>query len=237
MNKTRRESSDNEMITTGTSPVKDKGKGMSNKAILPVLILLEILAVVYDALANQSRIIRPMDFSTYSFRLSDLPLMAMTAIFVAYVFYTVIRTIIYQIRNGGRNDARMTRKLNPHFGWFGFAGLLGFMGIPAYMLQQQVWPFFFFVFFGFFGFFYEGKLSSTLMDERFKEEQSRASLKAYKTGFGLLWLVTWLTGIAGSHLSAESVAVIFSVASSLIIALVLFLSNYLLYKYDTEEPD
>lgn len=237
MNKTRRESSDNEMITNGTSPVRDKGKRMSNKVILPVLILLEILAVVYDALANQSRIIRPMDFSTYSFRLSDLPLMAMTAIFVVYVFYTVIRIVIYQIRNGGRNNAGMTRKLNPHFGWFGFAGLFGFIGIPAYMLQQQVWPFFFFVFFGFFGFFYEGKLSSTLMDERFKEEQSRASLKAYKTGFGLLWLVTWLTGITGSHLSAGSVAVIFSVASSLIIALVLFLSNYLLYKYDTEEPD
>ena len=54
MNKTRRESSDNEMITNRTSPVRDKGKRMSNKVILPVLILLEILAVVYDALANQT---------------------------------------------------------------------------------------------------------------------------------------------------------------------------------------
>ena len=197
------------------------------------LIFLEVAAIVYDAVFNESRIIKPIDTAVYSFRMTDLPLMAATAALVIFVIYLVIAALRYQWRHKDAGG-NVTRRLNPRFGWFGFFGFFGFMGIPAFVMQGQVWPFFFFIFFGIFGFFYEGKLSSTLMDERFKEEQSRAQLNAYKTGFGLLWVVTWFTGITGSHLTTGTVAVIFSVASSLIIALVLFMSNYLLYKYDTE---
>lgn len=73
------------------------------------------------------------------------------------------------------------------------------------------------------------------MDERFQEEQTKAQLTAYKTGFGLFWLVAWFVGFMGSRLNTDAIAIIFTIASSLIIALTMFLSNYLLYKYDTEE--
>ena len=157
MSKAKQEWPANEITKTEADKKRntDRGFWLNRRGVLPCLIILEILAIVYDAFVNDSRIIRPVDFSTYSFRLSDLPLIVMTAVFVVYVFYMVIRMLVYQWKNRGSNDTGMTRKLNPRFGWFGFAGFFGFMGIPAYMLQQQVWPFFFFVFFGFFGFFYE----------------------------------------------------------------------------------
>ena len=199
------------------------------------LVALEGAALAYDALANESRIIRPIDAATYQFRPTDLPLILATVLLAVGVTVFFIRFLLRARKaNAAQRTAPVTRRLDPRFGWFGLAGFCGFLGIPAFLLQHQVWPFFFFVFFGFFGFFYEGKLSGTLMDERFHEEQSRAQLTAYKTGFGLLWAVAWLMGMVGSHLSAALVAVVFTVASSLIIALVLFLNSYLLYKYDTE---
>lgn len=197
------------------------------------LLALEGGALAYDALANDARIIRPID-AAYRFRPTDLPLMLATGLLVAGVLFLCVRFLLRLRRQNGTAAAGVTRRLDPRCGWFGLAGLCGFLGVPAYLLQHQVWPFFFFVFFGFFGFFYEGKLSGTLMDERFREEQTRAQLKAYKTGFGLLWLVTWAACLAGTHLNTDLVALVFTVASSLIIALVLFLNSYLLYKYDTE---
>lgn len=179
--------------------------------ILLCVIILEFAAVAYDALFNDFRVIKPIDFSSYTFQAADLPLMAATLVLVSYIVYLVLSSVIKGFRNQKKGQIQVTRELNPRFGYFGF--------------------------FGFFGFFYEAKLSSTLMDERFKEEQLKAQLISYKTGFGLLWLVTWFTAIVGSHLNTDSVAVIFTVSSSLIIALVLFLSNYLLYKYDTEEVE
>lgn len=201
------------------------------------IIVLELLAVAYDAVLNQSRIIKPIDLHSYKFVVSDLPLLIMTVVLVLYVLFFVISMLLTGVRKCQGKGADRTRRLNPRFGWLGFLGLLGFSGIPFYMTQQQVWPFFFFAFFGFFGFFYEGKLSGTLIDERFQEEATRAQLVSYKTGFLLLCIVTWFSGYAGSHLNTDSVAIIYTVASSLIIALVVFLSNYLLYKYDSEEME
>lgn len=80
-------------------------------------------------------------------------------------------------------------------------------------------------------------MSCTLMDERFKEEQGKGTA-------GLLQNRLWASvggglvmGITGGHIDIRYVALIFTVASSLIIALVLFLNSYLLYKYDTEEAE
>ena len=200
-------------------------------------ILAEFLAAGFDVVFNESRIVKPIDLGSYVFRWTDLPLIAVTVGFVCYVVYLVIHMVAANFRKGGTSVKGVTRKLNPKYGWFGFFGVIGFAGIPAYMTQGQVWPFFFFVFFGFFGFFYEAKMSCTLMDERFREEQTRAQLVSYKTGFGLLWVVAWFVGMAGSRIGIAYVALIFTVASSLIIALVLFLNSYLLYKYDMEEAE
>lgn len=205
--------------------------------LLLLFIILEFAAVAYDGFFNRSRIIHPIDAS-YQFRPSDLPLILTTIALAAYVIFLVFHMVFSFVgknKDIQKSSAHITRKVSAKFGWFGFFGFTGFLGIPAFILQNQVWPFFFFVFFGFFGFFYEAKLSNTLMDERFIEEKKRAQLVSYKIGFSLLWLVSWVLGFMGSHLNTDFVAVAFSVSSSFIIALVLFLNNYLLYKYDTEE--
>lgn len=204
---------------------------------LIAVIAAEFVAIVYDAVFNESRIIKPIEAAIYRFRITDLPLLAATALLVISVMYWIICFILQTWKKMGEKDKRITRRVDCRFGWFGFLGFLGFMGIPVYIMQGQIWPFFFFTFFGFFGFFYEAKLNATLMDERFKEEQRRAQLTAYKIGFVLLWIVTWFTSLAGGRLSTDTVAIIFTVSSSLIIALVLFLCNYLLYRYDTEEEE
>ena len=182
------------------------------KGILLIgVVLAEVLAVGFDMVFNEGRIVQPVDLDTYVFRGTDLPLIAATAALVCCVLFLMIRSLVINFRNGGTAEKGVTRKLSPKFGWLGF--------------------------FGFFGFFYEAKMSCTLMDERFKEEQSRAQLVSYKTGFGLLWAVAWFVGLTGGRIGIDHVALIFSVASSLIIGLVLFLNSYLLYKYDTEEAE
>ena len=206
---------------------------------LLLFIILEFASVAYDGFFNHSRIIHPIDAS-YQFQVSDLPLILTTIILAAYVVFLVFNMVFAFMdkeKRRGKTSTFITRKINAKLGWLGFFGFTGFLGIPVFILQNQVWPFFFFVFFGFFGLFYEAKLSNTLMDERFLEERKRAQLTSYKTGFGLLWLIAWFMALAGGHFNTDLVAIIFSASSSLIIALVMFLKHYLLYKYDTEEEE
>ena len=206
-------------------------------SVLILLMLLQFAAVFYASVYNEGRLVKPMDFSTYQFHTNDLPMIIATACFVIYMFYFIFSMIIssFKVNKVNKEEKNKTRSLNPKFGWFGFFGFFGFFGIMTYMEQRTVWPFMFFVFFGFFGFFYEAKLSNTLIDERFKEEKTRADLSALKTGFFILFLVTWFMGFVGDKLSTDVVAIAYIVSSSLIIALVIFLSSYLLYKYDTED--
>ena len=93
----------------------------------------------------------------------------------------------------------------------------------------------FFMFFGFFGFFFEGKLSNTLMDERYQENVRRAQLDAFKAGFALLWVVLLVVGHGPLWGSLELTAVALSSAISFALGLTLFLSEYLLYRYDHDE--
>ena len=117
-------------------------------------------------------------------------------------------------------------------GGFGF---LGFGGFWTYAAFDKIFPFIFFVFFGFFGFFFEGKLSHTLEDELFQENRRRAELKAYRIGFALLFVVIWLMGMGFLSRNVEWCAVFMLASMSLIYGLVLFLSNYLLYRYERME--
>ena len=101
MSKAKQEWPANEITKTEAEKKRniDRGFWLNRKGVLPCLIILEILAIVYDAFVNDSRIIQPVDFSTYLFLLSDLPLIVMTAVFVVYVFYMVIRMLVYQRQN------------------------------------------------------------------------------------------------------------------------------------------
>ena len=95
-------------------------------------------------------------------------------------------------------------------------------------------PFVFFTFFGFFGFFFEGKMSNILMDERYKENAVRAELKAYRVGFGTVFALLILAGQSG-RFKADLVAPVLVAGIALTVALTMFLSEYLLYRYDHDD--
>ena len=137
-----------------------------------------------------------------------------------------------------RNDRKdITRKINPKLGFLGFLGLLGFMGIWTYTVQGVVFPFIFFSFFGFFGFFFEGKMANTLMDERYMENRTKAQLQAYRIGFS----ITAITLIASTwdwlFQTNDTKLLFITIALSGEFALVAFLAEYLLYRYDSKESD
>lgn len=130
-------------------------------------------------------------------------------------------------RNKTKTDR--TRKLNPKLGFLGFLGFLSFLDLPGSCIR--------FVFFGFFGFFYEGKMSDTLMDERFRENKNKAQLTALKIAFAVI-IIALLFLSLGEYFNFMSIEYLYSVVHSLIalsIALAVFLSEYLLYRYDNDE--
>lgn len=129
-------------------------------------------------------------------------------------------------------QTNITCKLNPKFGLLGFLGLAGFIGIWTYQTNRETFPFIFFAFFGFFGFFFEGKMSNTLMDERYVENKKQAQLEAYHIGFS----ITAMTLIASSwewlFPTNDTKLMFLTISLSLVYGLVIFLSEYLLYRYD-----
>ena len=122
-------------------------------------------------------------------------------------------------------NASKTRRLNPKLGLLGFFGFFGFIG--------GVWTRF--VFFGFFGFFYEGKMSNTLMDERFRENKSKAQLMALKVAFAVSIIALLFLSVGELFMSMEYLVTVVHILIALSIALAIFLSEYLLYRYDHNE--
>ena len=110
------------------------------------------------------------------------------------------------------------------------AGAAGPFGVGS------IFPFVFFLFFGFFGFFFEGKLSGTLMDERYRENQLRARTTANRIALTIIFLAVLLLGQGKIMGSLELTLVAFVIVVVLALALELFLSSYLLYRYDHDEP-
>lgn len=133
-------------------------------------------------------------------------------------------------------DNVRTRKLNPKLGFLGILGFAGFLGLWSYPANNDVFPFIFFSFFGFFGFFFEGKMSNTLMDERFIENRMKAQLQAYRIGLFLAF-ITLLSVCSGDRLfrTNDSKLLFITIALSLSFALAIFLEAYLLYRYDSKE--
>lgn len=190
-------------------------------------------AVWYDLTYNGGRLVYPMH--SYAFRTTDIPMLVAVALDVLYALYLaflLIRGIRAQkehVMKTGR-----TRRLSPKFGFLGFCGFLGFAGFWIYGALGDLSGFVFFAFFGFFGFFFEGKMSNTLMDERFKENAARAERKALRIGFGIIFILLLFAGQAG-RLTAELVAPILVTGIALTVALTMFLSEYLLYRYDHDD--
>ena len=213
---------------------KNKAKILIGCGIFCVLLIL--VSSWYAVKFNDSRLVVPMDFNSYAFQVKDLPMIISVSLTCIYVF-TLFITLIVSI---GRNRQKIertntTRKLNPKLGFLGLLGFLGFAGFWTYSIDGSVFPFAFFLFFGFFGFYYEGKMSGTFMDERFRGNAILAQLKAYKITFSiiLIALVVLCQGKLLGNFEYTLIATI--IVLSLALALGIFLSEYLLYRYDHDD--
>ena len=198
-----------------------------------IVVLLLAGASWYSIMFNDWRLVAPVDLSTYEFVPQDLPMIISTLLFVLYVLYLAALILGAAIASKRRQEtANTTRRLNPKLGLLGVFGFFGFVGFWTYSAFHQVYPFIFFVFFGFFGFFYEGRMSGILMDERYVENKTRAELAAHRVTVAALF-VTLLVVARGAILgNLEYTLIAVLIVLSLTVALDLFLSEYLLYRYD-----
>ena len=126
--------------------------------------------------------------------------------------------------------------MDPRLGLLGSLGFLGLLGFWTYRVDRTIFPFVFFLFFGFFGFFFEGRMSGTLMDERYRENQLRARTTASRTALSIIFLAVLLLGQGRLMGNLEVTLIAFVIVVVLALALELFLSSYLLYRYDHDEP-
>lgn len=205
-----------------------------------IVIVLLLLGVALSLSFNDGRWVYNMDLSTYSFQPKDLFMLVPGALLFCYAIYFLVAIWSHAVKlmftkEPSEDGRHYSRTVSPKFGWCGFLGFLGFAGFWTYANSGEITPFIFFICFGCFGFFFEGKLSHTLEDELFQENRRRAELKAYRIGFVLLFVVIWLMGMGFLSRNVEWCAVFMLASMSLIYGLVLFLSNYLLYRYERME--
>lgn len=204
-----------------------------------ICLLLSAISSWYAVNYNEARLVAPMDFSEYSFRVQDLPMIFSVTLLILY-FFAVMILIIRTTRANRKaaQEKQVTRRVNSKWGLMGFFGFLGFAGFWSYSMDKAVYPFVFFIFFGFFGFFFEGRMSNTFIDERYKENKQKADLAALKIGFGIIYMIVFAIGFLGhgrlmENLDYVLIAVIILLAFT--IGLTMFLSEYLLYRYDHED--
>lgn len=186
-------------------------------------------SVWYSVVFNHSRLIAPTDFSTYVFRVQDLPLMLACILCAAYLIWLFVRGFQHAQQ---QKSSATTRTIDPRFGFLGLLGFLGVLGFWVYPQTGEVFPFAFFLFFGFFGFFFEGKMSHTLMDERYTENRAKAQLTAAKTALSIIFVAVILLA---QGRGGDAVLIALLIVLSLTLALYLFLSEYLLYRYDHDD--
>lgn len=198
--------------------------------------LLVAGACWYTAAFNDSRFIVPMELSEYTFRVQDLPMIVSGILLLLYILYLLLWGIGSATVHKRKKAARTTRAVDPKLGFLGILGFAGFLGFWTYSINKTIFPFLFFMFFGFFGFFYEGKMSHTFMDERYKENKIKANMTANKIALTIIFLATLLLGQGGLLGNLEYTLIAMMVAVALSIALQIFLGEYLLYRYDHEEP-
>lgn len=211
----------------------NKVKNWVGYGIFCVLCLL--ISSWYAITFNDSRLVVPMDFKDYVFHIKDLPMIISISLTCVYLFALVMTLISVEKKQRQMERAGVTRKLNPKLGWLGVLGFLGFAGFWTYSADGTIFPFAFFLFFGFFGFFYEGKMSGTFMDERFRENAAYAQLKAYRVTFSIMLfaLIILCQGKLFGNLEYTLIAAVITL--SLALALGIFLSGYLLYRYDHDD--
>lgn len=201
-----------------------------------ICVLLLAVSSWYSITFNDSRLVTPTELSEYTFRMQDLPMIisvTLFALYILYLFALMLRAVITNKRQA--STANSTRTISPKMGFLGFLGFAGFLGFWTYSIDKIIFPFVFFMFFGYFGFFYEGKMSNTFMDERYKENKMKAHMAANKTALTIIFLAVLILGQGMFMGNPEYTLIALIIAISLSIALEVFLSEYLLYRYDYDE--
>lgn len=143
------------------------------------------------------------------------------------------------MKNERNNNRTHTRKISPMLGILGILGFLGLAGfIPKiYGLTDSMTSpsfFFFFAFFGFFGFYFEGKMSNTLIDERFQFNKYRAEAMANKLSLSLLIVIS-IISMSILRLDTYDMLSILIAAIGIAFGLSVFLQQYLLYRFENED--
>ena len=196
-------------------------------------VLLLVISSWYSIQWNDSRLVAPMDFGSYVFQATDLPMLLSIFLTCLYVLALFVMLFGYTRTNRRQAGAKhITRRLNPRWGLLGLLGLLGFTGFWTYSFNGSVFPLVFFLFFGFFGFYYEGKMAGTFMDERFRENAVRASLKASNISLSIIFVALIFLCQGGIFRNLDYTLIATIIVLSLALALRIFLSEYLLYRYD-----
>ena len=201
-----------------------------------ICALLLAVSSWYSIEFNDSRLVAPTELSEYAFRMQDLPMIISVTLFALYILYLFVLMLRAVIANKRREEiVNSTRTISPKMGFLGFLGFAGFLGFWTYSMDKIIFPFVFFMFFGYFGFFYEGKMSNTFMDERYKENRIKAHLTADKTALAIIFLAMLILGQGMFMGNPEYTLIALIIVISLSIALEVFLSEYLLYRYDYDE--
>lgn len=131
-----------------------------------------------------------------------------------------------------KRKENITRKISP---WLGLLGFMGILGPICYKLTNDPTALIFIAFFGFFGFYFEGKMSGTLMDERFKYNQQRAAAVAGKVNsLGMVFaLIITANYVSRMGIDVAYTFLIGSLASMW--GLQILLQGFLLYHYENQE--
>ena len=198
-------------------------------------VLFLLVSSWYSITFNNSRLVAPMQGHCV-FQVNDLPMILSVSLICIYVIALFVTLILHADRMRWQQEKRnFTRKLNPKLGLLGLLGVLGFGGFWTYSISGIVFPFLFFIFFGFFGFYFEGKMSGTFMDERFRENATRASLKASNISFVMIFIALIVLGQGKLFGNFDYTLIAILITVSLILALRIFLAEYLLYRYDYDD--
>lgn len=210
------------------------------KTIITIGLLCLALLLIsswYAVSFNDAGLVASANFPEYTFTVKDLPMTCSVILMSLYIFYLIALILWTSVRNQKHvRETQTTRRISLRFGFLGFLGFLGFMGFWTYSQNKDIGPFMFFLFFGFFWFFYEGKLSNTFMDERFKENALKAQVTSLKISFSIIIAAFVILSQGALFGNLEYNLLVAMVVVFLAIALAIFLYEYLLYRYDHDEP-
>lgn len=139
---------------------------------------------------------------------------------------------------GNGKESNRTRKISPLFGLLGILGLTGFLGPVGFRLLDQTVAFYiFFAFFGFFSFYFEGKMSNTLMDERFLENKVKAESIANNVFVIIIFFMLFFVGQQRFMMSADAKLIFVVIVCALALSVNMNLRTGLLYYFDKKDTE